>query len=363
MQLATRCPYCQTTFRVVQDQLKICNGIVRCGACRQVFNGIEQLQSADVVLQAERARAENEATWPASAEANPNPMTIVAQEDTFTEAHDDLKLILAPAEDAPEDTATSLIETPDPISIEKNEPALPAPEEDANPDLMLRVEDDRREPQLAPDGDHDTLGTPAMAVAPAAMEPEEDDPAYTVEIGLRQPQAEPEFMRRARQQERYGRISRIVMALLVLGMLPALFLQLVDVFHQQIGAALPKSKPLLAQVCGVIECQTALPAHIDSVSVDASELQASTGGDKIFTLNLLMRNRSAMAQAWPLVELTLNDAAEKPIARRVLSAADYLTSGQDLSMGIAAKSEHSLQIALEVDDLKPVGYRVYIFYP
>lgn len=43
MSLATRCPACSTTFRVVQDQLKVSEGWVRCGQCQEVFNALETL--------------------------------------------------------------------------------------------------------------------------------------------------------------------------------------------------------------------------------------------------------------------------------------------------------------------------------
>jgi predicted Zn finger-like uncharacterized protein len=43
MSLATRCTACGTAFRVVQDQLKVSEGWVRCGQCREVFNALEQL--------------------------------------------------------------------------------------------------------------------------------------------------------------------------------------------------------------------------------------------------------------------------------------------------------------------------------
>ena len=39
MALATKCPHCNTTFRVASDQLKLRGGIVRCGTCQQVFDG------------------------------------------------------------------------------------------------------------------------------------------------------------------------------------------------------------------------------------------------------------------------------------------------------------------------------------
>ncbi|MBU4612910.1 zinc-ribbon domain-containing protein, partial [Achromobacter sp. GG226] len=36
--LVTRCPSCRTAFRVVQDQLRLRDGRVRCGVCHHVFD-------------------------------------------------------------------------------------------------------------------------------------------------------------------------------------------------------------------------------------------------------------------------------------------------------------------------------------
>ncbi|NBX53763.1 MAG: DUF3426 domain-containing protein [Betaproteobacteria bacterium] len=38
MTLAVQCPQCLTAFKVVQDQLKVAQGWVKCGRCQQVFN-------------------------------------------------------------------------------------------------------------------------------------------------------------------------------------------------------------------------------------------------------------------------------------------------------------------------------------
>ena len=43
MSLATRCTACGTVFRVVQDQLRVSEGWVRCGRCTEVFNAVENL--------------------------------------------------------------------------------------------------------------------------------------------------------------------------------------------------------------------------------------------------------------------------------------------------------------------------------
>jgi len=58
MSLATRCPVCQTVFRVVQDQLKVSEGWVRCGRCAKVFNAFEGL------FDLQRRRSGCWRTWP-----------------------------------------------------------------------------------------------------------------------------------------------------------------------------------------------------------------------------------------------------------------------------------------------------------
>lgn len=45
--LATRCPLCNTLFKVSSGQLQLHQGEVRCGHCQHVFSGIEHLTTAD----------------------------------------------------------------------------------------------------------------------------------------------------------------------------------------------------------------------------------------------------------------------------------------------------------------------------
>jgi predicted Zn finger-like uncharacterized protein len=60
MTLATTCPRCKTSFKVVADQLKLRRGMVRCGVCQTVFSGLEQLryvESEAILQQANEAAA------------------------------------------------------------------------------------------------------------------------------------------------------------------------------------------------------------------------------------------------------------------------------------------------------------------
>jgi predicted Zn finger-like uncharacterized protein len=47
MALATTCPHCKTSFKVVADQLKLRRGLVRCGKCQDVFSGVDYLRYID----------------------------------------------------------------------------------------------------------------------------------------------------------------------------------------------------------------------------------------------------------------------------------------------------------------------------
>ncbi|MGB7481746.1 MAG: DUF3426 domain-containing protein, partial [Burkholderiaceae bacterium] len=71
---------------------------------------------------------------------------------------------------------------------------------------------------------------------------------------------------------------------------------------------------------------------------------------------------SSTVEAWPSLELTLNDAAEQPLVRRVFGPRDYLPAPSEAA-GFAAASEQAVRIYFELSTAKAAGYRVYLFYP
>lgn len=70
MSLNTRCPACETVFKVVPDQLKVSSGWVRCGRCAEVFDAAtHMLSSAGTQASAATTR------MPASSPA-PSPVSV-----------------------------------------------------------------------------------------------------------------------------------------------------------------------------------------------------------------------------------------------------------------------------------------------
>jgi hypothetical protein len=174
---------------------------------------------------------------------------------------------------------------------------------------------------------------------------------------------EPSFVRQGRRRQRVSRVLRISMAIALPFLLVGALAQSAYTFRDQLAAWFPQAKPLLSRACAHLGCQIGLPMQIESVSIESSELQALAPDQNTFSLAALLRNRGETVQAWPNIELTLNDTDEKALARRIILPRDYLPSSQEISKGFAPKSEQSIKLFFELAQLKASGYRVYLFYP
>jgi hypothetical protein len=172
---------------------------------------------------------------------------------------------------------------------------------------------------------------------------------------------EPEFVRRGRQRERSGKALRIAMIAGSVLLLLVLAVQLVTSFRTPLAARYPGLKPGLVSLCGVLGCRVELPAHIDQLVIDTGEL--TTLGGNAYTFSTQLRNQGEAVQAWPSIELTLSDADDKPLVRRVFGPRDYLPAGPLLAAGFAAHAEQPVKLHFRVEEPAPSGYHIAVFYP
>lgn len=134
-------------------------------------------------------------------------------------------------------------------------------------------------------------------------------------------------------------------------------------FRVDIAARLPGLKPILIGYCKLLKCTVPLPQKSDLIGIESSELEADPKQVNQINLNALLRNRAPFAQAFPNLELTLNDGQDLPLARRVFKPADYLPPQENEAAGMSANRELNLRLHLYTGDLRPIGYRLVLFYP
>ncbi len=131
----------------------------------------------------------------------------------------------------------------------------------------------------------------------------------------------------------------------------------------EIAARLPGLKPALTTYCIWLKCSIPLPKKAQLMSIESSDLEASPAQGNIIALDVSLRNRAPYTQAYPNLELTLTDTTDMALARRIFQPAEYLKPGEDENRGLSPGREISIKLHLDTTDLKPTGYRLFLFYP
>ncbi len=133
-------------------------------------------------------------------------------------------------------------------------------------------------------------------------------------------------------------------------------------FRVDLAARLPGLKPALTGYCKLLGCSVPLPQRTDLMSIESSDLEADPAHENQINLNALLRNRASYPQAFPNLELTLNDTQDKPLARRIFKPKDYLPPHENEPTGLLPNHELVVKLHLNTNDLRPTGYRLVLFY-
>ncbi len=302
--LAARCPSCGTVFRVVQDQLRVSEGWVRCGRCAEVFNAIENL----VDLEADVANLPSTRS-PSRDRVMEDLARLSAAEGSASPTGAEARTAAAPRDAA----IAALPETAPPAE-------LPEPEPEPEPER----------PQA--------LDAPDLHAEPVMPPP---------------------FVRRAERAARWRRpgVQAAMAAAAVLGLL-ALLVQAGFAYRDLAAARWPVVRPWMDAVCAAAGCRIEPPRLIEALAVDSSGL-LRVEGTAMYRLSVVLRNRTAMKLALPAVDITLTDSQGAVIARRVITGAEFQVPGNS----VPAAAELALQTMLTARDRPISGYTIEIFYP
>jgi len=329
--LATRCVSCGTVFRVVQDQLRVSSGWVRCGRCGEVFNAIESL----VDLEVDR---------PGEAPAPSVHGARVMEDLARVTAVDDAELVRSAARS--ESALGPGLEKPEPADRPLNGEPSPPPAYGDGPG-QVEPPDDSLEYEIRTNDDtaHQGLHAPAPSDAEASDRSE--------------PQLQPAFVRQANRAARWRHPG----ARAALGAASALALlglvwQVNHTHHDWVAARWPALAPALDQVCRRFACRLEPPRLIEALTVESSGLVRDDKTNS-YRLQMVLRNRQSIALMMPAVELVMSDATGAVILRRVLPAGTLGSSADR----IAPNAEVPLSIDVRVSKSPVVGYTIELFYP
>src|SRR5687767_1375299 len=390
MALATKCPQCAALFRVVADQLKLRGGLVRCGQCRAVFDAIGSLTYVDDTALAQ-TRTITAATQPMAkpaptaaarssrieppAAATPSPTRRGARTRAPAANTNPGRQTLGPATTlriAP--TAPATLAN---ASLRRSAPSTSADRSQGDRKREAQAKRERAFQEQA----EAVLGVPTL-IAPGGRErvdpssivdgievielaalPRETEASPAPSTHAPAVEEEPEFIRTNRSRARRGFSIVFGGGSLLLAALIAV--QLAVIYRAELLASAPQARGALLQLCAVFGCTVGWPTQVDQLAVIGSELQTIPGTD-VLELTAVIRNRAAFRQALPAVEVTLTDALNRPIARKVFTPADYLAAAGEPSSriddGLASGSDYTIRLFFEARGLQAAGFLVYPFF-
>lgn len=392
MSLATRCPVCSTVFRVVQDQLKVSEGWVRCGRCAKVFNAFEGLfdlerelasmkappvTPAQRVLEdlAKRARSPTPASdWqPEDVDTSPSYLASAstpldggvrfrASGPAPLHAGKPFR-VSAPTPLAPAtpgtgaaDASAAALEQPE-GGLELRVEPLPIPTgTDASEDDAPET---NAESFIQSDGELDAPTAHPSTIDILLDDPEPESEAPSSQSDSAVDSHHLSFVRQADKAARWQRPwVRTGLAVLALSLAALLAAQVALAQRDLIAAQWPDARPALLALCGAVDCRIEPLRRIESLSVDSSGLTRIDDGP-VYRLAMVLRNRGDTALLLPSIDLSLTDSAGALVARRVLGATELGAQRTTIAPG----QELPLQALLLSSERPLTGYTIEIFYP
>jgi predicted Zn finger-like uncharacterized protein len=321
MALATTCPQCKTSFKVVPDQLKLRRGLVRCGMCQHVFSGIDYISQVLPV---------------ANKPAAPKVETPATEEDLNT-AFFIPDTVLAPTTQM----MTEAFENR--INRESVELAKP-------PSSIKLREDDKLLRK----------GAPKSALFDQAEEQELS--AVNFFSGEEPRKGMKGFTNR----------SDVLMAIAGIALVGLLLVQLLIGARHSLAAHFPVLSPTIDAVSSVVGLKVENPRSLERLTIESFELQASSSAG-VYSLSAILRNGASHVVRWPAIELSLTDNAGNILLKKVLLPEEYLISMLPVvgsvdalsaeKVGLKPSGELPLKLAIEVTDLNPSGFSAALFYP
>lgn len=193
----------------------------------------------------------------------------------------------------------------------------------------------------------------------AVSAPAEREAAENEDDGAADTASEVSFVRAARRQAFWRKpLVRVALVGMILLALAGIGAQFAVQERDRLAAAEPRLRPLLVALCASLQCEIAPPRQITDIVIDSSSFNKARGDS--YQLSLTMKSKASIPLAMPAVELTLTDAQDQPVLRRVLLPADM---GAPVQLAANGEWSASLAVIVTTGGARVAGYRLLAFYP
>ncbi|TDR73509.1 DUF3426 domain-containing protein [Paludibacterium purpuratum] len=374
MTKTTQCPACQTRFKVSDTQLTAAKGLVRCGRCAHVFNAIDRL-----IAPAQAAAVAPPPSPPVATPPTPpvSPEQSVADIDDFELEVPDFDPMTAslpePPQTDPVDAGAPSLADVEAFQQALNQALHQQPTVSAPIGDPFAEDDAEYEPQatISPIVDDDEV--PAIFDSRRIVHPQEEVPHAPEAQIVAPPEPEPAEEAAPPFDPALGseasprkRPNPFVTVLVLLASFFALLLlagQLIYINRTLITAQAPEARPMFERVCKQFGCTVPYSTDQEYIRTEWSELSFVPEHANLVQLSATLKNHAPYPQAFPMLEVTLKDADNQVLIRKVFTPREYLKPDSQKLKRFDARSEEKIVMRFDVGKVHAQGYSLYWFYP
>ena len=305
----TKCPHCSAKFRVRPEQVKLHAGLVRCGACRGIFDAVEHLI---------------EGTLPSldpiddHGEVTP-PQTIIQGMPAMQQQVDSSEAAPLPAEFPASESFTWQARSGE-DSTTAQDPVIVTPDDG----VAVRNVDARDQPSVDLTGAPGGLSNYRWRPPPQASTP----------------------------------VMRWIFALSCLLSLTVFATQSIYFYRDEIASRIPQMAPTLATACTYLDCRLAPPKRSESLGFVGTDLAADPAHKGLLIFTATLRNSGPTAVAYPHLILSLDGLGGEMVVRRVFAPAEFAPATASLVHGLDPGAEIEIKIYLDASQTNVLGFKV-----
>lgn len=294
MSMVTKCPACNTLFRVTPQQLQAHQGQVRCGRCMTVFDGLGEMSSLPVQVPAAAgvppATAREESPAAAAPAAKPAEPFEIERPPNFPEF------------------------TLEPLAGQDAVAAEPWP------NLVV------------------------LEVAPTAVAM--PSPAHADEMDV------PEELPRPPRRSRWWAVGSALVLFALAGQ--AAYFYRTELAANYPGLKPVMAQACEALGCVVPLPQRPKLISVEASDLQAID----PARPNVIQLTATLRNQAKYDLGYPALDLVLTNSKDHTLARRIFMPAEYLERGRDVKAGLAANAEITIRLGLDTGTLGAAGFRL-----
>jgi predicted Zn finger-like uncharacterized protein len=319
MSLITQCPACSTMFKVVPDQLRVSQGWVRCGQCDEVFDANAHMRNGE-------------------------------QETAYKPPAPPIHETLVTGPLATEPVSSQTPGNYDWGGVAGGDEA--SPQSESLNDAFLEKSPQELAEASTVDTHRESVSVTEEPLSVYPAYPSSNDYADSAPLSF--------MTSKPAGRLQTGRLRGLWITAFVL-LSGAMLLQVVLRERDRLAAVQPSLKPVLVALCDALSCKLQAPMQIESIVIDSSAF--SKVKPDVYKLSVTLKNTATVELVKPSLELTLTDAQDQALIRKVISPADL---GDKVAV-IGQNDEVSWTIPLSVKHTQGAeqiaGYRVVAFYP